>query len=260
MIDLHERLSEFTYGYAVTKEFEQSLTQKGLKAVPYLPSLKQEKKLGFDVGFKDKGKIVLLQFKLGQELTRLHVSPPPSPRPKLERPFFRFTIDTTDDQFKRLLAHEQNHAEVYYVAPEFRSWSAFSAAFIAGTVVQKSVLIRPSEIQTALKLTKQKAGRHRIVYDDKKARHVFSERADLAFNAADEVIAKVADASRESTETFGTQLQRLFEQRGFVNDLQRNRRALLLEQVQNRDDAVLETLGAEAMGQGSQLIFVKRTK
>lgn len=260
MIDLHERLSEFTYGYAVTKEFEKRLTQKGLKAVPYLPSLKQEKKVGFDVGYKDKGQIFMLQFKLGQELTRLHVKPPPSPRPKLNRPFFRFTVDTKDDQFMRLLGHESKGATVFYIAPEFRTWEDFSAAYHARTVINSSVMIRPSEIQAGLNSTKQKAGIHKVVYDDQKARHVFSERADLPYNSADAVVDVVAEASRASNENFGQQLQRLFDDQSFVNGLERTRRDTLMRQMNQRADAVLETLGAEAMGQGSQLIFVKQTR
>ena len=55
MIDLHERLSEFSYGYGVTRDVEQLLASVGIRAVPFLPSLLQEKQVGFDVGFGERG-------------------------------------------------------------------------------------------------------------------------------------------------------------------------------------------------------------
>ena|SRR5437879_1533597 len=55
MIDLHERLSEFSYGYGVTRDVEQLLASVGIRTVPFLPSLLQEKQIGFDVGFGERG-------------------------------------------------------------------------------------------------------------------------------------------------------------------------------------------------------------
>lgn len=104
MIELHERLSEFSYGYGVTREAEIPLEQTGIRAVPFLPSLIQEKKLGFDVKFDRPGTALMLQFKLGQSLSRFHNSSPVSPRPILDRPFWRFSINTAepDGQFETL--------------------------------------------------------------------------------------------------------------------------------------------------------------
>jgi hypothetical protein len=91
-IDLHERLSEFSYGYGITREVERELQSQGFSATPFLPSLLQEAKLGFDAGFKRVGAPLLLQFKLGQAMRRFV----PAPRPKLSRPFWRYTIDTAE--------------------------------------------------------------------------------------------------------------------------------------------------------------------
>ena len=79
-VELHERLSEFSYGYGVTREVEQHLQQQGLSATPFLPSLLQEAKVGFDVAFSRPGKPLLLQFKLGQAMRRFV----PAPRPNLQ--------------------------------------------------------------------------------------------------------------------------------------------------------------------------------
>ncbi len=70
MIDLHERLSEFSYGYGATREAERLLASIGHHAIPYLPSLPDEGELGFDVAFNLPGRVLVLQFKLGEELLR----------------------------------------------------------------------------------------------------------------------------------------------------------------------------------------------
>ena len=83
MINLHERLSEYSYGYGVTRETQGLLESVGLRPTPFLPNLLHEADLGFDVGFKDQGKVVVLQFKLGHELKRFHRSQPAQPIPLL---------------------------------------------------------------------------------------------------------------------------------------------------------------------------------
>lgn len=119
MIELHERLSEFSYGYGVTRETELLLEQIGIRAVPFLPSLIQEKDLGFDVALNRPGAALMLQFKLGQSLKRFYRKDPALPVPELERPFWRFSINTAepDGQFETLLKAEQDGAEVYYACP-----------------------------------------------------------------------------------------------------------------------------------------------
>jgi hypothetical protein len=66
MIDLHERLSEFSFGYGVTREVEGLLASV---------------------------------VKLGEELSRFHRATPSQSIPFLERPFWRYRIDTTSHQF-----------------------------------------------------------------------------------------------------------------------------------------------------------------
>lgn len=54
-IELHERLSEFSYRYGVTREGERRLKAAGLSAVPFQPNLIQEASVGFDVAFNIQG-------------------------------------------------------------------------------------------------------------------------------------------------------------------------------------------------------------
>src|ERR1700728_2897219 len=64
--------------------------------------LAPQTKLGFDVKFQDLGRIVVLQFKLGEELKRFHRADPTQSIPSLSRPFWRYKIDTTGHQFRLL--------------------------------------------------------------------------------------------------------------------------------------------------------------
>jgi len=167
MIDLHERLSEFSYGYGVTREVEKLLTSLGIRTVPFLPSLLQEKQIGFDVGFGGRGVPLLLQFKLGHSLHRFVRSDKSNPAPALDRPFFRFSINTgePDGQFETLLKAEQDGAETYYIAPRFADWPHYVNFFEAGEVLQRSVIVSPKNIRAALDSRGSPDGVHRVVYD-----------------------------------------------------------------------------------------------
>jgi hypothetical protein len=123
-VDLHEHLSEFSYGYGVTREVEGLLRSVGLRPTPFLPSLLQEAKLGFDVAFNRPGAALLLQFKLGKVVQHFRRTDCSKPAPALEKPFWRFDLNTaeTDGQYDLLINSEQAGAEVYYVAPRFSYW------------------------------------------------------------------------------------------------------------------------------------------
>jgi hypothetical protein len=200
-VDLHQRLSEFSYGYGVTREAERLLQSIGLRTTPFLPSLIQEKRLAFDVKFDRPGTPLLLQFKLGEALQRLiwkNSSPSPPP---LGRPFWRFRIDTaeSDGQFDLLLRAEQAGAETYYVAPRLSSWEDYSVAYETEQVLEKSLLMRPTEIDAQLAAGEAPDGPHRILYDDQTS-YVCSETRQLsevrAQDFASNLIARIEQLSR----------------------------------------------------------------
>src|SRR5262252_6633949 len=116
MIDLHERLSEFSYGYGVTREIEKLLQSIGIHTAPFFPSLLQEAQLGFDVAFNKPGAALLVQFKLGQSLRRFVRNNADQPAPLLDRPFWRFNLNTgePEGQYETLLKAEQDGADTYY--------------------------------------------------------------------------------------------------------------------------------------------------
>ncbi len=286
MIELHERLSEFSYGYGVTRETELRLAREGIRAVPFLPSLVHEKQVGFDVAFGQAGAVLMLQFKLGQSLERFHRGAFTGAIPKLARPFCRFSVDTAepDGQFETLLKAEQDGAEVYYVAPRFTDWPQYEAFFEQRRVLDNSLLVRPSWVRSALDSQGAPDGPHRIVYDRRNV-HVCSEPARIPEMSGDEAVARIAAIVRQKRESAGTTLTRLFEgfddrstvrrdvdgaslrQQDTSSDdllhdarriLARERRAERLKRFMDltpsRDQAVAAAVGTELWGIGVQLV------
>lgn len=258
MIDLHERLSEFSYGYGISQEVEALLRGVGLHATPFLPSLLHEKELGFDIGFKDRGSVVVLQFKLGEELRRFHRANSSQSIPELDRPFWRYRIDTTGHQFKRLEEFENARADVYYVAPRFSSWREYELAFQAKTVLENSLLLKPSEISRGISSNGGAAGSHRVAYDYKR-RYVCSEPAPLSEVPAAQLIGDIAMKVRQDEATLGARLEELAYRKTAGDGpgtFASARTSPLFERARSRDDALAAMVGIEAWSQGAQVIFV----
>jgi hypothetical protein len=281
-IELHERLSEFSYAYGVTREVEELLRDQGLKATPFLPSLLHEAKLGFDVGFDRPGTPLMLQFKLGQTMRRFV----PTPGPTLQSPFWRYRIDTAerDGQFRLLLNAEQNGADVFYVAPRFHDWETYLEAFEKRHVVMNSLIVKPGAIRQTLNAHRVPDGEHKIVYD-KSTAYLYSEPIELSHMSSSD-FAEQLRAHVESRETsIGMVLEQVFE--GFEDRaaigrprgsesrddpdriivdllsevggqprLRQQRLDTLLGKGLSRYAAVALAVGAEAWASGAQLVFV----
>jgi hypothetical protein len=293
MIELHERLSEFSYGYGVTREVERLLSDVGVRTVPFMPSLIQEKVVGFDVGFSGRGVPLLLQFKLGQSLKRFVRTDKASPAPLLERPFFRFSIDTAepDGQFETLLRAEMDGAETYYVAPRFTDWPQYINFFEASEVLQRSVMVTPGEIRAALVAKGLPDGAHRIVYD-RDSVHVCSTPIDVRDVRPETLTANVLTRLRSEGPSLGQAIHQIYdglEDRSTIRrpihsedqsdepeeiDLELTKRALdertppqvtrpervyrltqLRERSRSEEDAIAAALGLEFWALGIQLLF-----
>ncbi|WP_050400023.1 hypothetical protein [Bradyrhizobium embrapense] len=282
-IELHERLSEFSYGYGVTREVEKRLESAGLFTVPFLPSLMHEASLGFDVGFDVQGAALMLQFKLGQALRRFV----PAPRPKLGQPFWRYHIDTAepDGQFELLLKAEQDGADVFYVAPIFHDWEEYLGHYERNEVLENSLIVTPGGIRSVLQGNGISDGAHKIVYDATRA-YVCSRPLPLATVGARDIAHKVATRLEVRKISLGEVLERIlagFERREAVRQPFRDRRqdseriayriasdegrstALRQQRLsrlrasgRSREEAVALLVGAEAWSMGAQLIFVNR--
>ncbi|MGN6210535.1 hypothetical protein [Asticcacaulis sp.] len=259
MIDLHERLSEFSYGFGITREMEARLADQGVHATPFLPNLRDEKKLAFDVGFKDKGVIVLLQFKLGHELQRFRAGKAMPTKPELQRPFWRFPIDTSGTQFKILERHEKGGARVLYAAPRFKTWREYDTAFQTGKILEKSLMIKPSEIVAKLKVSDPKsvAGPHRVVYDDV-ASFVCSEPVPIKGLSPEAVVNDISDRAGASDRTLAQLLNALYDDRRKLTAAEKQRDQDIFSQANQREDALLEILSKDALAQGAQMLFATK--
>ncbi|TAL32093.1 MAG: hypothetical protein EPN98_14890 [Phenylobacterium sp.] len=258
MIDLHERLSEFSYGFGATREAEAALRSVGVTATPFLPSLIHEKVLGFDVAFDRPGAVLMLQFKLGQQMKRYRSVPPGKPGPPVSSPFWRFHLDTTEDQFRLLVDAEQRGAEAYYVAPRFSDWQEYEDAYQAGAVLDRSLMVRPSDIERELTARSQPAGRHRVVYD-LTSRYICSEPIPLEEVRTDGMVAKVFQDLRVKPRSLGDLVSVLSE----VRTADRARRSAstssrqaIQARARSAEDAAAAMFAVEAWSVGAQAIFV----
>ena len=282
-VELHERLSEFSYGYGVTREVERALQKEGLSATPFLPSLLHEGKLGFDVGFKRRGTPLMLQFKLGQAMRRFV----PAPRPTLEQPFWRFIVDTAepDGQFELLLKAELDGADVFYTAPKFHDWEIYLSAFERRRVLKKSLIVRPSAIRNTLDAHGVPDDVHKIVYDEGKA-YLCSDPLDLITVEAADLAKKVEHHIESRKAPIGDILEQVFagfadrseirrdrpagrddpdreiytipSDDGRQSELRLTRLARILASGRTRQEAIAMVVGAEAWSSGAQLIFVTK--
>lgn len=280
-VDLHQRLSEFSYGYGVTREVEQLLASIGFRSTPFLPSLLNEKKLGFDVKFDKPGAAILLQFKLGEVLQRFRRSNVSVPAPKLRKPFWRFSVDTAEPngQYDLLLKAEKAGAEVYYVAPRFTVWNRYAALFQKGRVLQRSILLPPSHIDSKLQSKGEPDGWHRVVYDRSRV-HVLSEPQEVEATTPERLAHAIRSRVEQREQSLGEVLRHVYGSLGSHRPIRREEgeeppdvesaqlasspyrlasdRLGRLERfraiAEREDDAVFVTLGVEAWAAGSQLI------
>jgi hypothetical protein len=258
MIDLHERLSEFSFGYGITREVEGLLASVGLHPVPFLPSLLHEGELGFDVKFEGPGRVVVLQFKLGEELGRFHRATPTQSIPLLARPFWRYRIDTTGHQFRLLVEYEARHSDVYYVAPRFSIWQAYERAFQDRTVLENSLLLKPSEILRGIASQGGAPGVHRVVYD-RLSRYVCSVPVELVEQRPQELANDIAQKVRSSEKSLHDQIEHLVSRPvadGEPSRFDPVRRDRLYARAKRPIDAMAAMIGIETWSQGAQVLFV----
>ena len=287
MIEIHERLSEFSYGYGVTKEVESAVRAIGIKTVPFLPSLVQEKKIACDVKLDGPGKLILLQFKLGQQLRRF-VRPKGTTRlPSVERPFWRFKLDTAEPegQYETLLRAEIEGADAYYVAPRFVDWSEYLEYFEANSVVENSILLRPSEIRNALVAAGVPDGPHKVLYDGYKM-NVCSEPLEIRGASFRDLVESATSSSEahltgllgrvfsglshrsqvrrpretmeqeEDEKPFDVVSHRRFD----ANERRLQRLAVLRERSATEGDAFAAAVGVEMWSLGIQTILVGKAR
>ena len=146
MSNTKSQFSEFTYGFALTRELLSGPTGKFLHA-PKFPSLREEGKAGYDVRMGRKGKPLFIQFKLSEPLLRGNAKE--ARKSKFRIPCYRmhFWSRVKSDQHKLLLDLEQtNRGGVFYYAPAFWQAKVLDRFFNVGQIQGNSRRARPLEL------------------------------------------------------------------------------------------------------------------
>ena len=272
MLDLHEQLSEFSYGYGVTREMERRLRKKGLRAVPYFPNLRAEKKLGADVGFRKPGGVLMMQFKLGQQMERFRAQPHVRGMPgKLNRPFWRFAVNVTEPegQFQTLLAAEDSGARVFYAAPRFATWTDYTSAFDRQALLKKSAWALPHQIHSAASANPSVNGWHHVVYDNSNC-YVCSEPTQIDLVEADDVVEKLVAYANDGVplrSRVKSIFDRIFEPPESTDvpanvhqnlRFRRTRLSLFMEDSLTEVEAQAKLIASDAFTQGIQTVFLEQ--
>lgn len=124
-------LSEFTYGFGLSRELYNTLQQHGITA-PIFPSLQLELALPSDLSFSIRGVPVFLQFKLSEALTTGRARYWSHYRQLYYQ--FRLYPFRRSPQHNRLVSLSKSFPLVFYCAPLFHTYMEFSNYFGAGTI------------------------------------------------------------------------------------------------------------------------------
>lgn len=140
---LESKLTEFSYGFAVTSEIVN--LENARTAAPVFPSLYDEGKKGGGYDVKISAAIpIFLQFKLSQRMTGVRASQ----YSHFGKPYYRFPITPPNisQQHQLLVNLEISGQSVFYIAPEFHTIDEFNGFFKNQAVVKNSAAFSPLEI------------------------------------------------------------------------------------------------------------------
>jgi hypothetical protein len=149
--------SEFSYGFAVTREFVAA-EGENIRIAPVFPSLLAEAGLGWDVLLERSGMPMFLQFKLSDCMKGPRAME--AKRGDFAPPFFRFHLRCGKDMNQHSLLVELNNRgeNVRYIAPAFYLSDDLNEAYRTNTVVDQSIQIAPNQIGNL------PVGRHHVTF------------------------------------------------------------------------------------------------
>lgn len=137
-------ISEFTFGYAFL--FEQTHANWGnLTAAPILPSLQQERNVGWDARLPRNGIDFYYQFKLSEYFW--YRNSKFIADGTYQSPYYRLALHrkNNNQQHQRLKVHAVTSPNTFYVGPEFNSIDDFNTAFLSRQITAQSRLIPVAE-------------------------------------------------------------------------------------------------------------------
>jgi hypothetical protein len=173
----------------------------------------------------------------------------------LKRPFWRFFVNTAEDQFRRLVHHQTEGAQVFYAAPRFSDWTEYEKAFHKGKVLNRSLLITPLEIRRG---TLGVLGPHRVVYDGRK-RYVCSAPVPIDEVEPEQFVEQVGASARSPVFSLESRLERLqspSDAEGLLRRVPQTERARIESRAESHAHALAAIIGLEAWLQGAQTLFV----
>lgn len=160
-----DSFSESTFAFAATQEISR-LDPWWSTHVPILPSLRRERRGGYDVRFDLPATVLLIQYKLSVETRQLRMAQKPRGASKILRRlrtecrggFFQFW--TTHHQHRLLDRVARRFPCTYYVAPRFMEIADLHSHYANRTILSNSIIVRLSDFPAA---TRGSSCRHRVI-------------------------------------------------------------------------------------------------
>lgn len=165
MASARDVFSESTFAFAAINELSR-LDPWWSTHVPIIPSLRRERRGGYDVRFDLPASVLLIQYKRTSEVSNLRLVGKARTstqivqelRTKCRDGLYQFW--TTDHQHRLLDRIARKFPHTYYVAPKFTKLADLQAHFAARTLMSNSVIVKLSDFPPVLKGA---SGRHRVI-------------------------------------------------------------------------------------------------
>jgi hypothetical protein len=109
-----------------------------------------------------------------------------------------FTIDTAEQggHFDVLLRFELGGAEIYYVAPRLTGWNSYVSSFEREQALDRSLIMKPSEVEDKLAADGEPDGLHRVTYHENQV-FVYSQPIRLQEQPAELLAEAIRDGIEE---------------------------------------------------------------
>ena len=145
---MRAEFSEFSFGYAVTEELVAYRRSYDRISPPRFPTLRDERRLGYDVKLRLSCCLLYLQFKLCDVMVRNTAKEIADTNLPLTTPFLRMKLmpGKRSPQHQLLLDLERQGERVFYVAPRFYDKYDFCRHYQKRGIVRHSAFIMPSGI------------------------------------------------------------------------------------------------------------------
>lgn len=166
------------YAFAATHELSR-LTPWWATHVPVIPTLRRERRGGYDIRFDLPGTVLLIQYKTSKRRRQLQLTEAQKSDPELVRHLrnlARSGFDqfwTTDHQHRLIARIATKFPFCYYAAPRFTSKGDLDYLFDKKRILSSSAIVKLDQFPP---ITRRANGRHRVVAPIGFNRHfIFSE-------------------------------------------------------------------------------------